>query len=69
MDIISCDGCGALFDKNKVGFPEAPEWCPEWGYHGHKDIVQFRPELGEHGEHHIVKPCPVCIEPLVGDKV
>ncbi len=54
MNLISCDGCGAVFDKSKLKFPD-DIWDKEEGYDMSK-CEYF-------GEFRIFVPkvsCPVC---------
>lgn len=56
MNLVSCDGCGIVLDKDKLKFPTEDELYDEDSYmkgiwHNHR-FVPF-------------VPCPVCNEPIL----
>ena len=57
MNIISCDGCGVVLDKDKINFPEP------LGYGG---SVMYSNVTWDEEEQEWVGtvPCPACGEPI-----
>lgn len=56
MNLISCDSCGVVLDKNKLRFPE-----DIWTEDGCVDMTKA---VWKDKDHKPFVPCPVCKEPV-----
>lgn len=61
MNLVSCDNCGVVLDKDKLNFPTDV----------FDSMGSVIPELAEWVDHGFVGKvqCPICKEDILGDKV
>lgn len=63
MNLISCDGCGVVLDKNKIIFPLSG-YDEDYGIDDSKAAYNC-----DTSAYHVYEPCPVCGYKILGDKV
>ena len=65
MNLVSCEGCGVVLDKDNLSFPAGKELYCE----GIDDTFDSSKVVWEDGAYYTIIPCPVCQSPIIGDKV
>lgn len=58
MNLISCNNCGVVFNKNKLNFPDI------WDDKGHivPGVAKWESSIEAYSS---FVPCPVCKEPIL----
>ena len=62
MNLISCDNCGVVLDKDKLKFPEVPDDCDT-------DIWYNKNAVWYGAGYHPIIPCPVCKNDVVDEYI